>query len=47
MAKAKRVVAATLRVPSLGVIATPAASAANCSLGQHCNPHPGFKPGNC
>jgi hypothetical protein len=42
----ERVVAATLRVLSLGV-ASPAASAASCSPRQHGNPHPGFNPGNC
>jgi hypothetical protein len=47
MSRMKRVVAATLLVLTLGVIAAPVASAANCSPGQHGNPHPGFKPGSC
>jgi hypothetical protein len=47
MATLKRIVAATLLVFTLGVIAAPAASAADCRPGQHGNPHPGFKPGSC
>jgi hypothetical protein len=51
MKKTKRLLASLLTVAALGLTFAPAALAdppkKNCSPGQHGNPQPGFKPGNC
>ena len=34
-------------VSLIGFFASAASADVDCSPGQHGNPHPGFKPGNC
>jgi hypothetical protein len=51
MKKVKMLLASLLAVAALGLTFAPAAFADppkhHCSPGQHANPQPGFKPGNC